>query len=187
MSQFIDCPINATPSLVSAILHSSIIGIFYVLSLYAFVPAKLRALPRYSSLQINARMKAIGFTTLFILFIYFPLTFCQSGSDTPSSPPRTFLTYLSLPSMALETISAAGLSLRLPVLFPPKPLLHNFVLFLGPLVTLFFEIKALVDASHHQSKHGWKWKSAAYQILVVENFFPETWNVFSWESERIRG
>ena len=160
------CSPPLSPSLWIFSIHIVFVSVFYVVSLYAMVPADVRALPRSSGVQVAARIKSVCVSTLLLLFVYFPFSFCR-GSDAGG---RQFLAYESLQFP--------------PVLSHPLPLLHVMVLFLGPLSIIFLSAWSLLETS--TSARGWTIKDALHHVLVVERGLPATPNIFGWSPERLR-
>lgn len=110
-------------------------------------------------------MKAVSITTLFVVLIYFPLTFCGSSS-TPS--PLSFTSYLYI----------------LPPPPTPYPLLHAMLLFLGPLTYILLSASQLLKRAN--STRGWRLRQALHHVLVEEHGMPETLFFWEWRSESVR-
>lgn len=115
------------------------------------------------------RMKAVSVTTFFIVFIYFPLTFCsRSDEKLGGVSPRVFTSYLYLTFLPPT----------------PLPLFHTMLLFLGPLSNLILSASQLLKTA--SPTRGWKLRQALHHVLVEEHNMPDTIDLRKWSIDSLR-
>jgi prenyl protein peptidase len=140
-------------------------SVLYVASLYIFVPAPTRALPRSDPRQIRARLAAALSTTALSL-LSFLLLFCPGGVASPA--------YLGLPPAAFTS------------LLPPKPLLHVVSLYLGPLTLLLLSPLHLLSAPPSHGHSFPSYRAALAHVLTAEKGLPPTLNLSLWPPAKLR-
>ena len=189
MQALLSCQPPARPlSTLYSLLCCSFIGLSFVLSLYVFVPASTRRLPREDARHVRARLCAVAAVSVFTTFVFFPLAFCSGigpsysapstsstlSTSNPSSPTSsyTFLEYQGLPTPSLNLLLLPSAPL------PPAPLLHVMLLFLGPLTLMFFNTRSLVS-------NGLPLKAALAHTLTSCGL-PPTFDVRHWSLSKVR-